>query len=158
MATAFVGAPRAASEPRLAGAAFVLIGALALAGCGGSAATPAPATPAPEATAPATAPAGEASTDPGSGAGTGSCGAETAALVQKQLANPVIVRVSVEGGCHDAWIETTLDKSTVGDALAICDAAARIAYGDEISSITVTGKDEVELSIGIKGQDCIDEP
>lgn len=154
MTTTFGVPSRAAPASRMIAAAIVLVGALALAGCGGSAGTPAPGTAAPEATAAATAPAGAASSDPG----TGSCGAATAALVEKTLTSPAIVRVSVDGGCHDAWIETTLDKSTVREALAICDAAARIAYGDEISSITVTGNDEVELSIGIKGQDCIGEP
>lgn len=163
MTSEFAMAPRTASRPRLIAGVLVLIGGLSLAGCGSSAATAAPASAAPasaapEATQAPAASAEAASTDPGSGAGDNSCGAETAALVQKTLNNPVIVRVSVAGGCHDAWIETTLDKSTVREALTICDAAAQIAYGPDISSITVTGKDDVELSIGIAGQDCIGEP
>ena len=43
--------------------------------------------------------------------------------------------------------------------LAICDAAAEVAYAaGDISSITVTGANNKELSIGIKGAPCIGEP
>ncbi len=157
MTSASVARTRPASGPGVIAAAFLLVGALALAGCGGSVATAAPATAGPEASSAPTAPTDAASTDPGSGAGS-DCGGETAALVQKGLTSPAVIRVSVEGGCHDAWVETTLDKSTVGEALTICDAASRIAYGPDISSITVTGKEDVELAIGIMGQDCIGEP
>jgi hypothetical protein len=158
MVTTTAARSRAASGPRVIAAVLVLAGALVLAGCGGTAATNAPASVAPAATQASAAPESEASTDPASGGSGGSCGAATAAEVQKQLASPVVVRVSVDGGCHDAWIETTLDKTTVKEALAICDAAALIAYAGDISSVTVTGTDEVELSIGIKGQPCIGEP
>lgn len=66
--------------------------------------------------------------------------------------------MTTEGGCHDALITTTLAATDVAKALAICDSAAEIAYDGDISSITVLAADSTELSIGIKGQDCIGEP
>ena len=41
------------------------------------------------------------------------------------------------------------------EAVAICEAAALIAYAGDMSSVTVTGVDDVELAISIKGQDCL---
>ena len=155
MASESVGRPAAASRPWVSGAALVLACALVLAGCGGSSASAAPATAAPEATTAATAPAGAASTDPGSGGDADTCGAATAVLVQKGLTSPAVVRVSSEAGCGDAWIETTLAASMGKEAVAICEAAALIAYAGDMSSVTVTGVDDVELAISIKGQDCL---
>ena len=139
-------------------AALAIAGSMAIAGCGGGS------TPAPAVTASAAAPSIAASVAPadgsaGTGTGTGTCGEATAALVKQQLTQAGIVSITTEGGCHDVTIVTTLAATDVAKALAICEAASAIAYprGD-ISSVTVTGAGDKELSIGIKGQDCIGEP
>jgi hypothetical protein len=139
---------------RVTTAALAVAGAMALAGCGGGS-TPAPlATAATPSAAASTAPAGGST---GTGAGGDSCGATTVALLKTLLTQAGIVSISNDGGCHDATIVTTLTDSTKG--LAICDAAAQVAYASgDISSITVTGANDKELSIGIKGQPCIGEP
>jgi len=140
-------------------AAFVLIAALAVAGCGGSAGTASPATAATPAatTTTSTAPSAAASAA-GGGTGTGSCGEATAALVMKGLARADVVSVTTDGGCHDATIVTTLGPTDAKTALAICDAASVIAYAGDLSSVTVLAANNRELSIGIKGQQCIGEP
>jgi hypothetical protein len=141
---------------RATAATLAIAGTMVIAGCGGgSAPAPASSAAAPSSVAASIPAAGSA----GTGAGGGTCGEATAALVKKQLTQAGIVSITTEGGCHDVTIVTTLAAADVAQALAICDAAAVIAYpvGD-ISSITVTGANNKELSIGIKGQPCIGEP
>jgi hypothetical protein len=137
--------------------ALLVIGALAVGACGGSAAsaTPQLASTAPASAAPSSSGSGAGS---GSGPGTGTCGEATAALLMKQLARADVVSVTTEGGCHDATIVTTLGPSDAKTALAICDAASLVAYAGDLSSVTVLAANSKELSIGIKGQPCIGEP
>lgn len=153
---------------RMTVATVAMVGALAVAGCG-SAGTSAPAqtaAAAPGAGTPGAASSAAPSSTPDSGAaagsagsGAGTCGEGTAALVKQQLTQPEIVSITTEGGCHDATIVTTLAATDVAKALAICDAAAAIAYpAGDISSVTVTGANDKELSISVKGQECIGEP
>lgn len=133
--------------------ALALLGAIALAGCG-PATTNAPTTSAPTATTPAAASAPGATT----GTVTGDCGEATAVLIKQHLAARTdIVSVTTQGGCHDALIETTLGPDDALKGRDICDLAAEVAYDGDISSITVLAADTTELSIGIKGQDCIAE-
>jgi hypothetical protein len=131
--------------------------ALALAACGPTATAAPTSAPSVVAPAPTTSSTGTAGSS-GPGSVTGDCGEATAVLIKQHLAaRPEVVSVTTEGGCHDALIITTLGP---GDALKgrdICDAAAEIAYDGDISSITVLATDTTELSIGIKGQDCIAE-
>ena len=140
---------------RSAAVALAVAGAMAISGCGGGGGTQAPAsiTAAPTTAASVPPAAGSA----GTGAGDDSCGAQTVALLKTHLTQAGIVSISSEGGCHDATIVTTLTDSAKG--LAICDSAAEVAYAaGDISSITVTGANNKELSIGIKGAPCIGEP
>ena len=64
---------------------------------------------------------------------------------------------SIPRRCHDALIITRLAGTDVATGLAICVLAEGVAYSGDISSITVREADTTELSIGIKGQDCIGE-
>ena len=137
-------------------ATLAIVGALTIAGCGGGS-TPAPASNgAAPSTAPSTAasPAQAGSVAPGVG---DDCGATTAAMLRTLLTQDGIISITNEGGCHDATIVTSLTDPTKG--LAICKAAEAVAYAaGDVSSITVTGANDKELSIGIKGQSCIGEP
>ena len=145
---------------RMTAASVAILGAMVVAGCGsGGTSTPAQTTAASSsAAAPSSAP--ESSAAAGSaGTGAGTCGEGTAALVKQQVTQAEIVSITTEGGCHDVTIVTTLAAVDVAKAVAICEAAAAIAYpAGDISSVTVTGANDKELSIGIKGQPCIGEP
>ncbi len=139
---------------------LALVGAMVVAGCGGSSGTQAaPAdtstpVPAAETTASET-----PSTEPmATGAATGDCGEATAVLIAQHLARPDVVSVTTEGGCRDALIITTLDASDWQTGLAICESAEETAYAGDIYSITVLAADETELAIGIKEASCIGEP
>ncbi len=140
-------------------ATVAIVGAMVIAGCGsGGTSTPTQTAAASSAAAPSSAP--ESSAAAGSaGTGVGTCGEGTAALVKQQLKQAEIVSITTEGGCHDVTIVTTLAAVDVAKAVAICEAAAAIAYpAGDISSVTVTGANDKELSIGIEGQSCIGEP
>lgn len=139
-----------AVRSRAAALVLAVVGAMAIASCGGSGSTqpPVSSTASP-------APATEAAT---TGAGSGDCGEATAALVKQHLTQPAVVSVTTEGGCHDATIATSLGASDSATGLAICDSAAEVAYTGDISSITVLAADNTELAIGIKGASCIGEP
>lgn len=142
-------------SPRAAVLVFAASAVLAIAGCG-PAASSAPATSAPSVAAPV---ATGAASSIGTGSGAGDCGEATAVLIAQHLATRTdILSVTTEGGCHDALIITKLAAADVAKALEICGAAAEVAYDGDISSITVLAADSTELSIGIKGQDCIGEP
>ena len=144
-----------AARFRSAAAALAVVGALTIAGCGGGGGTPGPVAGTLAPTSAASALPADAST--GTGTGTGDCGEATAAAIARGLTDFGNFTVTTDGGCHDATIVTTLTDVT--KALAICDAAAKIGYpAGDISSITVTGANGKELSIGVKGQECIGEP
>ncbi len=137
---------------RAAPFALVFVGAIALAACGPGSS---PATSTPTAAVPA---ATDAAPTSGPGSVTGDCGEATAVVIAQHLAARTdITSVTTEGGCHDALIITKLAAADVAKGLEICDAAAEVAYDGDISSITVLAADSTELSIGIKGQDCIGE-
>lgn len=137
---------------RAAPFALVVVGAIALAACGPGST---PATSVPTVAAPA---ATGAASSVGTGSGAGDCGEATAVVIAQHLAARTdITSVTTEGGCHDALIITKLGAADVAKGLEICDAAAEVAYDGDISSITVLAADSTELSIGIKGQDCIGE-
>jgi hypothetical protein len=145
------------SRSRLIAMTLLIVGLLTIAGCGGGS-TPAPASNgvAPATTAPSTvaSPAPTGSVAPGVG---DDCGRTTAALLRTLLTQDGIISITNEGGCHDATIVTSLTDPLKG--LAICTAAEAVAYAaGDVSSITVTGANDKELSIGIKGQSCIGEP
>ncbi len=130
--------------------ALALVGAMMIAGCGGSGATGATEAP----------PLSTASPVPGAetaatGAEAGSCGEATAVLIKEHLTRPDVVSVTTEGGCRDALIITTLDASDWETGLAICESAEEIAYAGDMYSITVLAADTTELAIGIKDSSCI---
>lgn len=143
---------RRAVPLRSTAAALALIGAIAIAGCGGSGSTEAPSV----ATAPPVAAPTEGTV--ATGAASGDCGEATAVLVAQHLARPDVVSVTTEGGCRDALIVTTLDASDWQTGLAICESAEETAYAGDLLSITVLAADETELAIGIKDASCIGEP
>ncbi|MDQ1555294.1 MAG: hypothetical protein QOI02_296, partial [Actinomycetota bacterium] len=144
------------ARSKMSAATLAVVGALIIAGCGGGN-TPAPSS---NGTAPSAAPSTATAPAPAGSPATGTgddCGATTAALLRTLLTQDGIISITNEGGCHDATIVTSLADSTQG--LAICQAAEKVAYAaGDISSITVTGANDKELSIGIKGQSCVGEP
>lgn len=148
--------------PRRAALAFTMIGALALAGCGGASASPPTgataqpgvATTAPVAATTAPAPASASA----SAAGAGSCGGAVASTITQHVASAAISGVTIIGGCHQASIATSLAATDVKAGLAICDSAAEVGYTDGVSSITVDAVDGKELAIGLKDASCIGEP
>jgi hypothetical protein len=147
------------ARSRTIAATLAIVGVLSIAGCGGGSASTSTSNGVPS-TAPSAAPSAAASPAPATGsAATGvgdDCGATTAALLRTLLTQDGIISITNEGGCHDATIVTSLTDPTKG--LAICKAAEAVAYAaGDISSITVTGANDRELSIGIKGQSCIGE-
>lgn len=141
---------------RATGVAMVLAATMAVAACGGGTTSAPSSSAASPSSAPASIPVAESA---GTGTGGGTCGEATAALIRQQLTQTGIVSITTEGGCHDATIVTTLVAADTAKAVAICEAAAAIGYpAGDISSVTVTGANDKELSIGIKGQSCIGEP
>lgn len=144
-------------NPKAPALAIALLGALALSACG-----PAASSQAPQVTTPPAATAGptSAAASSGTGAGNDSCGAAGAAAVKVQLAGRSdIASITIDGGCHDVTISTSLADSDWKTGLAICDSAATVAYAaGDLSSITVLAASSRELSIGIKDQPCIGEP
>ncbi len=146
---------------RATSATVAIVVVMVVAGCGsGGTSTPPRTAAASSATAPSSAPESSAAAgSAGTGTGIGTCGEATAALVRQQLTQAEIVSITTEGGCHDATIVTTLAAVDVAKAVVICEAAAAIAYpAGDISSVTVTGANDKELSIGVQGQSCIGEP
>ena len=137
-----------------------LIMAAALAACSssaGDAAAP-PAVTSASSSTPSSAPSSTpASTPSGDG-----CDSATAAEVSAALKSyPQVTAVQVNGGCHQVSIQTDLpptDPMTPGSekAVAICKAAAKVAYRDEtISGVTVAWFDRHEAAAGLKDSDCI---
>lgn len=128
--------------------------ALALAACGGGS------SPAGTAAAPATSvtlgdsPSASATTSSDAG-GAGCAGA--APVEDAVTALPGVTKVQIIGGCHQASIETSLAPGIASftAALAICDAAAKAAYDNGLSSVSVDGSDGHELAAGINGAPCI---
>lgn len=136
---------------RLATSVLAIAGLLAIVGCSPSATTGPSAAGVATDSPPAVTATG--------GAGVGSCGEATATLVQQHFASRTdIVSVKADGGCHDLAIVTNLGDRDGATAITICDAASQIAYGPDISSITVTGASTKELATGVMGTDCIGKP
>jgi len=102
-------------------------------------------------------PAGDAATNP-TATTDKSCGRATVDAVKKHLGRPDVVDVRVIGGCSQLSIATSLDPSASAQGQAICDKAAEVAYGGEISSITVIAANNRELAAGLKSASCIGEP
>ena len=64
-------------------------------------------------------------------------------------------KIQVIGGCHEVSIETSLGADAKAAGQKLCDAAAKVAYNDQISSVSVDGADGHELAAGIKGMPCL---
>jgi hypothetical protein len=88
----------------------------------------------------------------------GQCPTDIIATVTNAAANSAITKVELIGGCTYVNISTSLANDDIKTALDICDAAAKVAYVDRISSIAVMSSTQKELSIGVKGTQCIGEP
>ncbi len=86
------------------------------------------------------------------------CPTDIVATVTAAAANTAITKVELIGGCTYVNISTSLANDDIKTALDICDAAAKVAYVDHISSIAVMSSTQKELSIGVKGALCIGEP
>lgn len=140
-------------------APLLVIAGVAVAACGGSAATPVassaatsgPATAAPAATSAST--AAPATAD----AGTGGCATDTTA-VRAHIGGTAVTSITVIGGCHQLSIETSLDTTDVKGGLAICDKAAEVAYTGGINAITVDAANGRELATGLDQLTCLGEP
>jgi hypothetical protein len=83
------------------------------------------------------------------------CGGDAVDTVKKAVTSDAVKKIQVIGGCHEVSIETSLGPDAKADGEKLCDAAAKVAYDDQISSITVSGADGHELAAGIKGMPCI---
>lgn len=139
--------------------ALLILASGVLASCGDST-SPAADTAAAKSAATSTTSAGE-STESGSSttaaASVADCGGAEAATVKAHLTSTAITKVTVDGGCHEINIATSLGKD-VAAGLAICDSAAEVAYTGKILSLRVESATNVELAIGAKGSQCIGEP
>ena len=130
---------------------------LLLAGCGGT--SSAGSTGTAGAAAPATT-AGVAATT--TEAATAEADCDAAKTVQDAVHDSHITKISVDGGCSQVAIETSLVNGAAGSGAAarkICEAAAKVAYVGNLSSVTVTATDKHELAAGEKGiEGCIGAP
>jgi hypothetical protein len=148
--------------------AVLIMAAFALAACGGTSTTAATsaadlstsataASPTSPAAAAATTPATATATTGVAGvAGVSGCAAPDPAIGQR-LATAAITQITLDGGCHELNIATSLGDDVTA-ALAICDAAAAFVYTGKISSIRVESSTSQELAIGLKDSQCIGEP
>jgi hypothetical protein len=71
-----------------------------------------------------------------------------------------VTKVHMIAACHEVDIRTNLSSGVLGSPSAtkgtdICEAAAKAAYQDDVSSITVTAADGHEIAAGLKSADCI---
>jgi hypothetical protein len=55
-------------------------------------------------------------------------------------------------------IATSLANDAISTALDICDAATAVAYVGKVQGVSVVGATGKELSVGVKGTQCIGEP
>jgi hypothetical protein len=135
------------------GRALFTLGALvvALAGCGsGSGSSTVP-------TSRATTTAPSASTSASSGE---DCGGVVGQVKTAVAAYPEITKVQTIAGCTEVDIDTNLPSGVLGSPSAtrgseICEAAAKVAYQGDVSSITVTATDGHEIAAGLKSADCL---
>jgi hypothetical protein len=121
--------------------------AVLVAGCGGGS-DPSASGPATSA-APASAVASPEQTDTG-------CTVSDA--VKEQVTDSHVTKIKLIGGCTQVSIETTLNRADFLTAAKICEAAAKVAYVGNVSSVSVNGPDGHELAAGTKDQPCIGEP
>jgi hypothetical protein len=71
-----------------------------------------------------------------------------------------VTKVHTIAACHEVDIVTTLPSGVLGSpsattGAAICEAAAKVAYQGDVSSITVTAVDGHEIAAGLKAMSCI---
>jgi hypothetical protein len=89
----------------------------------------------------------------------GQADCDAASTVQEHVKDSHITKITVDGGCSQVSIETTLTSGANGTARKICDSAAEVAYVGNLSSVTVVGPDGHELAAGQKGMgSCIGQP
>jgi hypothetical protein len=150
--------------------AVLIMAAFALAACGGtsttastsaadlstSATAASPTSPAAVAATTPPATTATATTAAAGVAGVSGCAAPDPAIGQR-LATAAITEITLDGGCHELNIATSLGDDVTA-ALAICDAAAAFVYTGKISSIRVESATSRELAIGLKDSQCIGEP
>jgi hypothetical protein len=86
------------------------------------------------------------------------CDSPVPAAVKAHVNRPEVTDVTLIGGCGYIAIATTLADTEGAIAQQICDSAAEVAYTGKIYSVSVTGKSNHELSIGMKGASCIGHP
>ena len=102
-----------------------------------------------------------ASTSATSGSSTGDeCGGAVARVTPAVASFPQVSKITMIAACGEVSIETTMPPGVLGSAstdtgIKICEAAAAVAYQATVKSVTVSATDGSELSIGLKGQDCI---
>jgi hypothetical protein len=90
-----------------------------------------------------------------------SCGGNAAPAVKTALHSfTAVTNVLVIGGCHEVSVETSLPSSdpltpNSSRAVAICNAASKVAYVDGVDSLSVDWADHHEAAAAQKGMPCI---
>jgi hypothetical protein len=90
--------------------------------------------------------------------GGGGCGPDLWVRIKDHLANPAVALVGLVDGCREANIETTLDRSNVSAAVAICNEAAEVAYANGVRAVNVTASDARRIASGAAGSPCAGQP
>ena len=103
--------------------------------------------------APASTPDTSAASAPAATGG-GECGTAKDAAGKVVTGNGDVKSFEIGAGCD---VTITTDFTQTGDpkAIALCDAAGKVAYLVGAKSVTVLGVGNKEIAIGIKGQPCI---
>lgn len=83
------------------------------------------------------------------------CGGHVVDAVKKAVTSPAVQKIHVIGGCSEVSIETNLRPDALTAGQAICNAAAKVAYTDSVTAVSVDGSDGHELAAGEKGAPCI---
>jgi hypothetical protein len=88
------------------------------------------------------------------------CGGAVARVTTAVASFAAVTKVHTIAACHEVDIVTNLPGGVLGSpsattGAAICDAAAKVAYQGDVSSITVTAVDGHEIAAGLKDMSCI---
>lgn len=76
------------------------------------------------------------------------------ATIKDHIANDAVSLVGLSDGCRTATIETTLDPSSGAVGVAICTAAAEVAWAGGVQAIRVTAADTSVLATAEAGAPC----
>ncbi len=136
---------------------------LGTASCGDDAADSTSTRPATDKTPASTVASDQSTADPTDPSGdTGSeegCNVPRKAVEAALEGNADVVEISNDGSCGvDVTTSLTKESGGLPKAVAICVTASAAAYANGGNSVQVYSPDQEELSISVKGTDCIGEP